>query len=134
MRFPLLIPLLLCAGTPALLPAEEVSRVLSTFDFEERRLGNPEELPMYWEKVEGEGFPHYINARLATDLSLSGNYCFRFDLNGGSLLYRYPAGRIPVRPGSHYRIRGMCRTTVMPAARARLTAYLSDVDGRTIDG
>jgi hypothetical protein len=118
------------AAGPAAPP--EVNRVLSTFDFEERRLGNDEELPMYWEKVEGAPFPHYVNARLSTDRARSGKYSFRFELNGGSLLYRYPAGRIPVQSGSHYRVDALCQTTPMPHARARLTAYFADIDGRPL--
>lgn len=118
------------AASPAAPP--EVNRVLSTFDFEERRLGNDEELPMYWEKVEGAPFPHYVNARLSTDRANSGKYSFRFDLNGGSLLYRYPAGRIRVQSGSHYRVDAVCQTTPMPHARARLTAYFADIDGRPL--
>src|SRR5688500_20235834 len=102
----------LCAAAPAA-PAE-VSRVLSTFDFEERRLGNAEDLPMYWEKVEGAAFPHYVNGRLGTDAARSGKYSFRFDLNGGSLMYRYPAGRIKVQGGAHYQVEGWCRTTNLP--------------------
>jgi hypothetical protein len=135
-RNSLLIAAILCASCATRAGAQpaEVSRVLSTFDFEERRLGNAEDLPMYWAKIEGPGFPHYVNARLSTDRARSGKYSFRFDLNGGSLLYRYPAGRIRVRPGSHYRVEGMCRTTPMPVARARLTAYLSDLDGNALDG
>src|SRR5687768_1918750 len=126
MRIPLYIAVLVCAATTSIANGEDVNRVLSSFDFEERRLGNPEEVPMYWVKIEGDDFPHYVNARLSTDRARSGKYSFRFDLNGGSLLYRYPAGRIKVQPGSHYRIDGMCQTTVMPAARARLTAYFAD--------
>jgi hypothetical protein len=135
MRIPLLIAVLFCAGaaTASIAHGDDVNRVLSTFDFEERRLGNPEEVPMYWVKIEGDGFPHYVNARLTTDRARSGKYSFRFDLNGGSLLYRYPAGRIKVRPGSHYRVDGMCQTTVMPVARARLSAYFTDLDGNPLD-
>ena len=40
--------LALCATAPALGQPAEVNRVLHTFDFEERRLGNAEDLPMYW--------------------------------------------------------------------------------------
>src|SRR5438034_11834817 len=79
-----------------------VSRVLSTFDFEERRLGNVEDLPMHWIKVEGAGLPHYVNGRFSTDRARSGKYSFRFDLNGGSLIYRYLPGQIPVQNGAHY--------------------------------
>jgi hypothetical protein len=116
-----------CFAQPA-----EVNRVLRTFDFEERRLGNAEDLPMNWNKVEGPGLPHYVNGRLTTDSPRSGKYSFRFDLNGGSLVYRYDAGRIKVQAGAHYRVEGYVRTTPLPNARARLTAYLVDLDGRQV--
>ncbi len=120
------------ACATALAQPEPVTRVLRTFDFEERRLGNAEEIPMHWQKVDGEGLPHYVNGRLAVDRSRSGHYSFRFDLNGGGLVYRYPAGLIKVQKGAHYRVETVVLTTPLPRARARLTAYLVDVDGRTI--
>ena len=49
--------LLVAAGfAPRVASAQpaEVSRVLRTIDFEERRLGNAEDLPMHWRKVEAE--------------------------------------------------------------------------------
>lgn len=110
----------------------EVKRVLRTIDFEERRLGNQEDLPMYWEKVEGKGLPHYVNGRLTTDSARSGTHSFRFDLNGGGLRYRYGPDRIAVQQGAHYRVEAWCRTTVLPSARARLTACFTDVDGHPL--
>src|SRR4051794_31153192 len=112
----------------------EVSRVLRTFDFEERRLGNAEDLPMNWTKVEGPGLPHYVNGRLSTDRARSGQYSFRFDLNGGSLVYRYEAGRIRVQQGAHYRVEAFARTSVLANARARLTGYVANADGEVIAG
>ena len=94
-----------------------VSRVLSTFDFEERRLGNVEDLPMHWAKVDGPGLPHYVNGRLSNDLARSGRYSFKFELNGGGLIYRYPAGQIRVQTGAHYRVEGFVHTTPLPNAR-----------------
>jgi hypothetical protein len=87
---------------------------------------------MFWNKVEGAGLPHYVNGRLTTDRARSGKYSFRFDLNGGSLVYRYDAGRIKVQTGAHYRVEGYARTTPLAHARARLTAYLVDQDGQQI--
>jgi hypothetical protein len=110
----------------------DVTRTLRTFDFEERRLGNAEDLPMNWVKIEGSGFPHYTNARLSTDWAHSGGYSFRFDLNGGSLLYRYPSGRIPVTADAHYRVQAMVRTTQLKHARARVSAFFTDIDHRPI--
>jgi hypothetical protein len=107
----------------------QVSRVLRTLDFEERRLGNAEDLPMHFSKAEGPGLPHYVNGRLATDVARSGRYAFRLDLNGGSLVYRYDAGRIRVAAGAHYRVEGFVRTTALAHAKARLSAYLVNIDG-----
>lgn len=130
-----LLALALCltaAASRAAAAPEEVRRVVRTFDFEERRLGNPEELPMHWSKVEGPGMPHYVNGRLTTDLAHSGQYSFRLDLDGGSVAYRYASNRIRVLTGAHYRIEAMVRTTVLPNARARLSAYLADLDGHAL--
>lgn len=121
----------ICTPTARAQPAE-VKRVVRTFDFEERRLGNPEELPMHWTKVQGPGMPHYVNGRLSTDLAHGGKYSFRLDLNGGSLAYRYAPDRIRVMPGAHYRVDAMVRTTVLTSARARLSAYFVDLDGHPL--
>jgi hypothetical protein len=118
----------------ALAQPAEVNRVLKSFDFEERKLGNAEELPMNWNKVDGAGLPHYVNGRLATDKARSGRYSFRLDLNGGSLIYRYDAGRIRVQQGAHYRVEGFVRTTALANAKARLTAFVADADGVAIGG
>lgn len=122
----------LIAPAFALAQPPEVKRVLRSFDFEERRLGNKEDLPMHWAKVQGRGLPHYVNGRLSTDAARSGTHSFRFDLNGGGLVYRYEAGRIRVQRGAHYRVEVYCRTTILPNARARLTACFTDVDGHTL--
>jgi hypothetical protein len=125
-----LILCLIC-GSPCL-RAGEVSRVLKTLDFEERRLGNNESLPMHWVKLQGPGLPHYVNGQLATDRHHSGEYSFRFDLNGGSLIYRYAPGQVSVQTGAHYRIDAWCQTTPLAHARARLSAFLADADGHRI--
>ena len=107
-------------------------RTLLMIDFEERALGNPEETPMHWAKVEGPGLPHYLSAGLANDRAHSGQSSFRFNINGGSLIYRYQPGRIRVPAGSHYRVETYVQTTPLKHARARLTAYFVDIDLRPI--
>src|SRR3954470_7290499 len=128
----LAILVLIVVGVASHAQPAEVNRILRTFDFEERRLGNAEDIPMNWSKVEGPGLPHYVNARLTTDRARSGKYSFRFDLNGGSLVYRYDARRINVQAGAHYRVEGYVQTTPLPNARARMTAYFADADGVAI--
>src|ERR1700722_8681595 len=119
--FALFLPSLCVAAAPP-----DLSRVLKSIDFEERRLGNREDLPMHWIKVEGPGLPHYVNGQLADDRAHGGSYSFRFDLNGGSLIYRYDPHQIPVQAGAHYRLDCFAQTTVLPNARARMTAYFTD--------
>jgi hypothetical protein len=126
--------LILVFATGSLARAIEITRVLKTFDFEERRLGNDEDLPMHWTKVRGPGLPHYVNGKLSTDRQHGGQYSFRFDLNGGGLIYRYQPGLIKVQQGARYRIDGYCQTTPLPNARARITAYFVDLDGHVVDG
>jgi hypothetical protein len=114
-------------GAPA-----DVSRVLKTIDFEERRLGNREDLPMHWIKLEGPSLPHYVNGVLSDDRAHSGQYSFKFTLNGGSLIYRYDPQQLPVQQGAHYRVDVFAETTVLPHARARMTAYFMDMAGNPL--
>lgn len=128
------VALILCAlwwSGSALAQPVNVTRTLKKFDFEERSF-NVEELPVDWQKVEGEGLPFYVNGRLSRDQARSGRYAFRFDLNGGSLIYRFPSGKVPVKTGAHYRVEAWVRTTPMKQARARITAYFTNRDGRAI--
>jgi hypothetical protein len=115
-------------------PAAHPSRRLCTFDFEERALGNDEDQPMHWTRLTGEGFPHYVTGRLTTDRARSGKYSLRIDLDGGSCVYQYEAGRIPVAAGAHYHVEVFCQTTVLRHARARLSAYLVDAGLQPIPG
>jgi hypothetical protein len=128
----LVILVFVAACRSALAQPADVNRVLRSFDFEERRLGNVEDLPMNWSKVAGPGLPHYVNGRLTTDRARSGQYSFRLDLNGGSLTYRYQSGQVKVQRDAHYQVDAFVQTTPMQHARARVTAYFTDLDGHPI--
>ena len=125
----LILVLLLTPSTGAQ-PAE-VNRILRNIDFEERRLGNVEDLPMHWAKVEGPGLMHYVNGKLSTDRARDGKYSFHFDLNGGGLIYRY-AKAIAVQPGAHYRVDVYAQTTVLPNARARASRPCTSIPAYSI--
>jgi|GEM_PF-835560 len=133
-RTAFILALILCAVAPnaAKGAAAAPERTLRVIDFEERQHGNVEDLPMHWSKVEGDGMPHYVNGRLSSDRARSGQYSFRFDLNGGSLVYRYEPLRTPVQPRAHYRVEVHVKTTPMAHARARLSACFLDADRRPI--
>ncbi len=114
--------------SPAPATPADPSRVLHTFDFEERGQGNTEDLPMYWQKVSGIEFPHYVTGRITTDRHRSGTHSFRMDLDGGNCTYRYEPGRIHVQAGARYRVEALCQTTALSHARARVSAYFTDID------
>ena len=133
MRFAIATLIVAVAASLASAQPANVTRTLKTIDFEERSLGNVEDLPMFWRKAAGEGLPHYVNGRLSTDRCRSGKFSFRFDLDGGSLIYRYDAGQLPVQAGAHYRVGAFVRTTPMQSARARLSAVLVDLDGHPLE-
>ena len=133
MRFWMFIAVVLAMlSSAALAQPAGVNRVLRSIDFEERGLGNNEALPMHWSKATGPMLPAYVNGYLTTDRAHTGKYSFRFDLNGGSLIYQYDPGQIKVMVGAHYRVECFVTTTTMPVARARLTAYLTDLDHHPI--
>ena len=110
----------------------QVTRVLRTFDFEERRLGNAEDLPMHWLKVDGPGLPHYVSgqARQGSQAEWRLQLSLRHQRGESDLpLLRGTNSR---GAGAHYRIEAFCQTTVLPNARARMTAYLADLDGHLL--
>lgn len=108
-------------------------RLLQFFDFDERRLGNREDLPMHWSKVEGPGLPHYVNGRLVRDMGRSSGCSFRFDLNGGSLVYRTDPTLLPVTRGGRYRVQTYVKTTQFENARARISVTFYDELKRPIE-
>lgn len=120
------------AQSPARRGDANLTRTLRQFDFEERDLGNVEDTPIGWQKVEGSGMPHYLRGQFDFDVAHSGSTSFRMDLNGGSIAFRYPANRIFVVENALYRVETMVRTTPLVNARARLTAYFCDIDGKPI--
>ncbi|MBC7782320.1 MAG: hypothetical protein H7144_00655 [Burkholderiales bacterium] len=126
------ILILLLAMTPVLFADETSNRILRSFDFEERQTGNSEDLPADWVKLEGSGFPHYISGKLANDAAHTGRYSFRFDLHGGSLVYRYPHGKIRVFPRANYRVSAMVKAAPLANARAQLSAYFTGPGGEPI--
>ena len=87
---------------------------------------------MHWTKVEGSGLPHYVNGYLSNDRAHGGEYSFRFDLNGGSLIYRYDTDQITSSPARIIAWKVSCKPRRCQTPARRITAYLIDQDGRPI--
>jgi len=135
-----LLPILgsLFAFLPALAQAEApapspTSRVVKTFDFEEKALGNYEPLPMFWNRVVGAGYPLYTGGSFDTSTFRSASTSFKLQLDGGSVAYQYAPGRLHIVPGADYYILAYVKTTHLDFARAQLAAWFADDAGHPIE-
>jgi hypothetical protein len=108
------------------------SRILKTFDFEEKSLGNYDSVPMFFNKVAGRGFPLYTGGRFDTTVFRSSGTSFRLDLDGGSVAYRLSPGKLPLNPNADYYIVGYIRTNGLKYAKAEISAWLADENGELL--
>ncbi len=106
-------------------------RIIKTFDFNERPLGNMENTPMYWKKVSLRGFPHYVNGKLDESVG-TPKPSFKLQLNGGSLGYVFSERKIPAFPGSDHKIIAKYRTKNLHYARGYIKAFYMDRYGRIL--
>ncbi len=101
-------------------------RVVRTFDFDERRLGNFEAIPMNWRPIHAPGYPRFLQGTFDHHLGHEAPPSFRLTIEGGSVGSHYLAKDIPIHPGSRYRIAGWIRPDGLWRAGAYLTAYYLD--------
>ncbi|HRP63257.1 MAG TPA: hypothetical protein PK400_08195 [Phycisphaerales bacterium] len=141
-------------AVPPAVQAERLStlnRLVRHFDFEEARHA-PYEMPFHFHRVgaarhadsaddppqadgmwgAADGFPPFGTMRLSNDHASSGDWSFKFSLDGGSLAARVPTAVLPAMPGADYLIAVRVRTEGLTHARARLAAWLHDVQGNMI--
>lgn len=109
-----------------------INRVPKYFDFDERPLGNLEDVPMYWEKVTGQGFPHYVNGGFDFETGYPEPPSFALRLDGGSVGYRFLSRKIPVVRFNDYMVMAFVRTSGLTHARAYLSAWFLDRLGNII--
>lgn len=130
-------------------------RLVRLFDFEERKLGNFEDLPMHW-YIMGRspatsdptflrkplhealtikpGYPTFTSAGFDKQVKADGEFSFKLSLNGGNVGAFLEVGTIPAVPGSDYMLTAQVRTTELRHARAYLHVYFLDAQGRPIEG
>jgi hypothetical protein len=99
-----------------------LQRVVRRFDFEERKLGNFEPMPMHWFRVKGPGFPHYTGIGFDRTTAASLETSLKLQLNGGSAAVVLEAGTLPAIPQARYLVTANVRTDKLRNSRARLTA------------
>ncbi|MGD8451101.1 MAG: hypothetical protein PVJ57_04730 [Phycisphaerae bacterium] len=119
-------------------PASEVGaglfQVVKCFDFDERPLGNYEEVPMYWERLVGDGFPRYTSGRFDDQDGHDAPPSFVFEVNGGSVAYEYRDADLPVVLGADYLVVGYIRARSLHYAQAFVHACLVDATGGHVGG
>ncbi len=94
--------------TQAAVPA--AWHVVKRFDFDEARLGNDSDLPMYWYRFGGKDYPDFpLYAAGAWDRSFGyrSQESFRLELNGGNVGYFYQTNAITISPEGEYVITSM---------------------------
>ncbi|MCG8408093.1 MAG: NEW3 domain-containing protein [Phycisphaerales bacterium] len=116
-----------------LLSARIERRVVKSFDFDERGLGNYESVPMNWRSITTPGYPRFLEGQFDNEIGHDAQPSFHFSIQGGSVGAYYLAKDIPVHPGSDYRIIGWIRPQKLKHARAYITAYYLDHALRKID-
>lgn len=109
-------------------------RVVKSFDFDERKSGNVEDIPMYWHRHLAEGFPHYLEGRFDPNVGHLSGPAFHLGLNGGNIAYVYRGDDIPVYTSSDYLVHMWVRPDRLVHARAYATAFYCDRDGKQLPG
>ncbi len=104
------------------------------FDFDERKLGNFEDEPMYWRRLSGEGLPAYSHGRFDEQVGHHAPPSFLFTLRGGNIAYEYAHADLNILPDSDYLIEVYVRAENLEYARALIACYLVDEAGQPIAG
>lgn len=111
-------------------------RSVRLFDFNERPLGNYENTPMHWARLEGDGLPAYARGEFDDDVGHAAPPSFRLHVNGvgSNVCYEYRHSDLAVVPGTDYQIVAYVRCEGMRYSRAFVGAFMLDAAGRRIPG
>ncbi|MEM9251306.1 MAG: hypothetical protein AAGB29_03055 [Planctomycetota bacterium] len=142
-------------STPTLFQVQRPQRRVAYFDFEERRLGNYESLPMNWHAIgrralivdpnfhrqplhaamaDRAGFPAFNEVRFDTTHAVSGEHSLMLGIDGGQAGAFLQNGAIVVVPGADYLVTAKVRTEGLDRAFAQLGAFFIDALGRRLPG
>ncbi len=134
-----LITALALGNAPPLGPVQDqtnsigsVERVVHHFDFDERTVGNLEEVPKYWVALRPNGFPHFANAAFDREVGRAAPPSFHLAGKGRNVAYHYAGPETRVRINSDYRIEAYIRPDRLHYARACFGAHFLDKHGQPI--
>ncbi|MBI5764688.1 MAG: hypothetical protein HZA51_14325 [Planctomycetes bacterium] len=120
--------LVIPTGTPpANGDSEHVARrMVKQFDFDERKFGNFESIPINWRRIIEPGFPRFLEPRFDLSVGHERSPSLYLTVSAGSSGMYYVAKDIAVMPGCDYVVTGWIRPQKLTHAAARLTAYYLD--------
>jgi len=107
-------------------------RLEHRFDFEERKLGNFESMPMHWFRIARDGYPRYAKMGFDTAEHVSGTHSFKLQPNGGSVGVVLQPGVLAAMPGADYLVTARVRGEQLEHARIVLTGRFLDAQRRPI--
>lgn len=107
-------------------------RVVHRFDFDERRLGNLESLPKFWNSLRPKGFPHYTEGGFDEAIGHRAPPSFHLASEGRNVAFVYAGPETHIRTNTDYRVEGYVRPDRLIHARACLTAHFVDRNGSPI--
>jgi hypothetical protein len=108
-------------------------RIIKSFDFDERKLGNYESIPRFWRQIRESGYPRFLEPCFDYEVGRTAPPSLRFALAGGNLGAAYLAKDINVHPNADYQVTAWIRPSGVVHARAYVTAYYLDHAVRKID-
>ncbi|MBW7905394.1 MAG: hypothetical protein LC135_02760 [Phycisphaerae bacterium] len=107
--------------------APNLYRLVKRFDFDERRLGNYEDTPMYWRRLAGPGLPAFNRGLFDYQVGAAAPPSFRLDIvGGGNVCYEYQQRDLAAVAGSDYVVTVSIRPEGLRAARAFMAAFFVD--------
>lgn len=123
----------LATTPPAVSSADDNSTTVHHFDFNERPLGNYENMPMYWMQMREGTLRQYQAGGFDDAVGHEAPPSFAVQLRGGSLGFEYQRV-LPVEPGADYVVTGHVRSVGLRHARACLHVFLVDARGEPVPG
>ena len=107
---------------------------MKLFDFDERPLGNYEDTPMHWVRLDGDGLPGYNRGTIDDEYGHDAPPSFRLNLEYGNTAYEYRGHDLFVLPACDYLITAYIQPDQIQHARAFLAAHMVDRLGHRVPG
>jgi len=101
-------------------------RIVKSFDFDERKFGNFESLPMNWLRIDEPGFPSFLEPAFDMESGRTAAPSFGMAIQTGNVGAYYRAKDIVADANSEYRITVWVKTEQLKHAGAVVTAFYYD--------